>query len=100
MNWAYLVRCADDSLYAGWTNDLPRRLAAHNAGTGARYTRSRRPVTLAYAEALPDRHAAMVREAQLKALPRIQKQALADAWAAAGGLAALEEAGVDAAPVE
>ena len=44
MNYAYLLACADDSLYAGWTNDLRRRLAAHNDGTGSKYTRARRPV--------------------------------------------------------
>ena len=47
-NWAYLVRCADGTLYAGWTNDLERRLETHNAGKGAKYTRSRRPVTLVW----------------------------------------------------
>ena len=51
MNYAYLLACADDSLYAGWTNDLRRRLAAHNDGSGSKYTRARRPVKFVYAEA-------------------------------------------------
>ncbi len=50
MYYVYMVRCADQTLYTGWTNDLARRLAAHNSGRGAKYTRSRRPVQLVYAE--------------------------------------------------
>ena len=50
-NYAYLLRCADGTLYCGWTNDLEKRVVAHNAGTGAKYTKSRRPVELAYCEA-------------------------------------------------
>ena len=81
MNYAYLVRCADGTLYAGWTNDLSRRVAAHNAGHGAKYTRSRRPVILCYCEAFPTRAEAMRREAALKRLPRAKKLALCEAWA-------------------
>ena len=82
MNWAYLVRCNDGTLYAGWTNDLQKRLAAHNAGTGARYTRGRRPVALAFAQAFATKSEAMAFEARLKRLPRAQKEALAAAYGA------------------
>ena len=76
MYWVYLLRCADGSLYTGITNDLTRRLAAHNSGRGAKYTRSRRPVELVWREEQPDRSAALRREAALKALPRSEKLAL------------------------
>ncbi len=76
MNYVYLLRCSDDSLYCGWTTDLTSRLAAHNSGRGAKYTRSRLPVELVYREALPDRGGAMRREAQIKALTRAEKLAL------------------------
>lgn len=76
MNWAYLLRCADGSLYTGWTNDLEKRLAAHNAGTGAKYTRGRRPVTLVWRESFATKNQAMAREAQLKRMTRAQKLAL------------------------
>nr|MBA2262897.1 GIY-YIG nuclease family protein [Solirubrobacterales bacterium] len=56
--WVYLLRCADGSLYCGWTSDLRARLLAHGAGRGARYTRTRLPVELAWAQAMPDRAAA------------------------------------------
>ena len=82
--WAYLLRCGDGSLYAGWTGDLARRLRAHNGGAhGARYTRAHGGGTLAYAEAFDGKRAAMRREAALKALPKAQKEALAAAWLAA-----------------
>ena len=75
--WVYLVRCADGSLYAGWTDDLEERLRVHNAGRGAKYTRSRLPVELVYREWQPDRSAALQREAQIKRMSRAQKLALA-----------------------
>ena len=75
--WAYLVRCADGSYYAGWTDDLPRRLAAHNRGAGAKYTRSRRPVVLAYREPCGSRREALAREAWLKTLTHREKAFLA-----------------------
>ena len=71
--WVYLLRCRDGSLYAGCTTDLQRRLAMHNAGTGAKYTRSRRPVELIYQETAADRSAALRREAQIKRLSRQEK---------------------------
>lgn len=73
----YLLRCRDGSLYAGATNDLARRLVQHAAGKGARYTRSRLPVELAYEERARDRGAALHREAELKRLTRAAKLALA-----------------------
>lgn len=69
----YIVECRDGSLYTGITNDLNRRIAAHNEGTGARFTRGRRPVRLIYTEILPDRSAATKRELQIKKLSRAEK---------------------------
>lgn len=83
MNWAYLLRCRDGSLYAGWTNDLAQRLAAHNSGAGAKYTRGRGPVTVTWAQSYADKSAAMRQEALLKRLPKAEKEALAAAWNAA-----------------
>ncbi len=76
--YTYVLRCADDTLYCGWTNDLTARLAAHNSGKGAKYTRGRGPVTLAYSELYDTQHEAMQREAAIKRLPRPRKQALID----------------------
>ena len=73
MNWVYILKCGDGSLYTGWTNDLERRLQTHAAGRGARYTRSRLPVELVYAEILPTKSEALRREAALKRLRRIKK---------------------------
>ncbi len=69
----YVLQCRDGSLYTGITNRLSHRLEAHNAGTGARYTRSRRPVTLRHHEPVGDKGAALRREAALKKLSRQQK---------------------------
>lgn len=74
--FVYILRCADDSLYTGWTVDLERRLAAHQAGTASRYTRSRLPVEVAASWELPDRSSAMREEARIKRLPRAAKAAL------------------------
>jgi putative endonuclease len=71
-----MLRCRDGSLYTGVTNNLNRRLAAHCAGTGARYTRARLPVRLVYREARATRGAALRREAAIKRLPRAAKLAL------------------------
>lgn len=73
----YMVRCSDGSLYTGYTVDVDRRVAAHNAGAGARYTRSRRPVSLAACASFPTRHEAMRAEALIKRLPREEKLSLA-----------------------
>ena len=69
----YLLRCADGSLYCGWTNDLKHRLQSHNAGTGGKYTRSRRPVRLVYAERFGTKEEAMRREWEIKRLTRKAK---------------------------
>lgn len=74
--YVYVLRCADGSLYTGWTVDLDRRLAAHGAGTASRYTRARLPVALAGSWALPDRTAARREEARIKRLSRAEKLSL------------------------
>jgi putative endonuclease len=71
--WVYLLRCADGSLYCGWTVDLDRRLARHAAGTASAYTRSRRPVALAVALPMADHSAARREEARIKRLTRAEK---------------------------
>ena len=73
MNYTYLVKCADGTLYCGWTNHLERRLKAHNAGKGAKYTKGRRPVTLVYYEIFDTKKEAMRREAEIKRLTRYEK---------------------------
>ena len=75
--FAYLLLCADGSYYAGYTTDLTRRVAVHNAGKGAKYTKSRLPVTLVYFEELDSEHAAKSREWHLKRLSHREKEALA-----------------------
>ena len=69
----YLLRCRDDSLYCGWTNDLARRVAEHEAGRASRYTRSRLPVRLVWSATLASRSEAMREEARIKRLPRAEK---------------------------
>ena len=76
MNYVYLLRCADGSFYCGWTTDLKKRIETHNAGTGAKYTRSRLPVRLAYYEEIEDRNAALSREWHLKRLSHSEKETL------------------------
>lgn len=77
MAWyVYMLHCGDGSLYTGSTTDVYRRLREHQSGTGARYTRSRLPVTLAYIEEAPDRSTAQRREAAIKKLSRDQKRSL------------------------
>lgn len=72
----YILRCADDTLYCGITNDLDKRLAAHNAGTAAKYTRSRGPVKLVFVEECADRSTASRREMEIKRLTRLDKLAM------------------------
>lgn len=74
--FVYLVRCRDGSLYTGIAKDVDRRVARHNAGTGSRYTRSRRPVRLVYRESADGHGAALRREAAIKRLTRREKIAL------------------------
>lgn len=76
MNYVYLLRCSDGSLYCGWTNDLPSRITAHNSGKGAKYTRSRLPVELVYYEEYADKREAMSREWQIKQMSRKEKTGL------------------------
>lgn len=73
MNYTYIVRCSDGSLYTGWTNDLEKRIKAHNEGKGAKYTKSRRPVELVYYEAFEKKEEAMSREWAIKQMTREQK---------------------------
>ena len=80
MNYTYIVRCKDDTLYCGWTNDLKMRLASHNAGKGAKYTRSRYPVTLVYFEILETKEDAMRREFAIKRLTRQEKLTMIDTF--------------------
>ena len=72
----YILRCGDGTLYTGITNDLPRRLAQHNNGTGAKYTRARRPVSVVFQALCKDRGEALRREAAIKRLSRGEKEAL------------------------
>lgn len=75
-NYVYILKCADGTLYTGWTNDLEKRLRAHNEGRGAKYTRGRLPAELVYYEAFEERSEAMGREWAIKQLTREQKLAL------------------------
>ena len=72
-NFTYIVKCSDGSLYTGWTNDLDKRLKAHNSGRGAKYTKTRRPVELVYYEKFLTKQEAMSREARIKQRSRSQK---------------------------
>jgi putative endonuclease len=74
--WVYMLRCADGSLYTGWSTDVQRRLERHRSGKASRYTASRLPVELALELAMPDRSAARREEARIKALDRAAKLAL------------------------
>ncbi|MCI9242759.1 MAG: GIY-YIG nuclease family protein [Lawsonibacter sp.] len=77
MPWyVYILRCGDNTLYTGITDDVPRRLAAHRAGKGAKYTRGRGPLELVYTEQLPDKSAALRREIEIKRLRRAEKERL------------------------
>jgi putative endonuclease len=73
----YILECADDTLYTGITNDMPRRLAAHESGKGAKYTRGRGPYKILHIETLASRGEALRREAEIKAMPRADKLELA-----------------------
>ena len=75
-NYTYMVRCKDNSLYIGWTNNLEKRMKAHNNGRGAKYTKSRRPVELVYYEVFATKQEAMSREYYLKQLNHKQKEQL------------------------
>ena len=79
MNFTYILRCSDGTYYTGWTNDLDKRIASHNDGSGSKYTRVRRPVELVYAEAFGTKQEAMRREWEIKKMRRGDKQKLIDA---------------------
>ena len=76
MNYTYILKCKDDSLYTGWTNDLKKRITSHNAGKGAKYTKARRPVELVYYEDFQTREEGMKREYAIKQRSRKEKEAL------------------------
>lgn len=80
-HYTYLVRCSDGSYYCGYATDVAARVATHNKGTGAKYTRSRRPVSLVYTECFDTKSAAMSREYAIKKLSHQQKAAMAQAYA-------------------
>ena len=73
MNYCYILRCGDGSLYTGWTNDLEKRLKAHNSGSASKYTRTRLPAELVYFEEWESKEAAMSREWHIKRLSREEK---------------------------
>ena len=73
MNYTYILKCKDGSLYTGWTNDLEQRVAAHNTGKGAKYTKARRPVKLVYFEEFETKEQAMKREYAIKQMARKDK---------------------------
>ena len=74
--FVYILRCRDGTFYTGITNDLKRRCQQHNKGSGARYTRTRLPVSLLYSESCPNRPKALIRECTIKTLPRKKKEKL------------------------
>lgn len=76
MNYTYIVKCKDDTLYTGWTNQLEKRMDDHNNGRGAKYTRARRPITLVYYEEFATKEEALKREYAIKRMPRSEKLAL------------------------
>ena len=78
MNYVYMLRCRDGSLYTGWTNDLEKRLKAHNSGVASKYTRARLPAELVYSEEWESKEAAMSREWHIKRLTREEKLKLID----------------------
>ena len=75
--WVYILRCSDGTLYTGWTNDIEKRLAAHNKGTGSKYTRGRIPVELIFKEEFETKEEAMSRETVIKSFKRSEKLMIA-----------------------
>jgi len=82
LNYAYILKCSDGTLYTGWTNNLEKRIEAHNAGKGAKYTKTRRPVVLKYYEEFETKEQAMKREYAIKQLKRKEKLELIERHAA------------------
>ncbi len=85
-NYTYILECKDGSYYTGWTNDIKKRIADHNSGKGAKYTRGRGPVKLVYLEISDTKEAAMKREAAIKKLTRTEKENLIKKAASSGVL--------------
>lgn len=79
-NVTYILKCSDNSLYTGWTNDITHRLKMHNEGKGAKYTRGRGPVELVYLEEFETKQEAMSREAKIKRLTRKEKLLLIETY--------------------
>lgn len=73
LRYVYIVECSDGTLYTGWTTDVDKRIAMHNSGKGAKYTKNRAPVVLKYVEEFRDKHEAQRREAEIKRLSRAEK---------------------------
>ena len=86
MHYVYIVRCVDGTLYTGYAVDLDRRIDAHNAGRGAKYTSGRRPVSLVYSESFKAKSAALKREHALKRRTRAKKEALIASTSRRGGI--------------
>ena len=80
MNYVYILRCSDESLYTGWTNSLEKRIRNHNSGKGAKYTKARLPVELVYFEEYEDKIDAMKREYEIKQLTRVKKLKLIEEY--------------------
>ena len=78
-NYTYILRCSDGTYYTGWTNDLKKRLASHNDGTGSKYTRTRLPVEMVYFESFETKQEAMRREWEIKQMSRADKEKLISA---------------------
>ena len=78
MNYTYILECHDGTYYTGWTNDIEKRLKAHNEGKGAKYTKARRPVVLAYYEKFETKEEAMRREYAIKHMSRKEKEKLVE----------------------
>ena len=76
LNYTYIVRCSDGTYYTGWTNNLAKRIKAHNDGKGAKYTKARRPVELVYYESFPTKQEAMSREWHIKQYSKNKKESL------------------------
>lgn len=79
-NYVYIVRCSDGTLYTGWTNNVEKRIAAHNSGAGAKYTRGRAPVAVLHLEEYASREDALRREAEIKKMTRKEKLELSDSY--------------------
>lgn len=79
-NYVYILKCSDETLYTGWTNNLINRVLVHNSGKGAKYTRGRTPVQLKYYEILPCKSSALKREHEIKKLSRVDKKQLIDSF--------------------